>query len=171
MITSTAFASTAFSNTIQLNTASPYDWTIVDGPGLSDQEPLPFPGVAPVLPAPIERDDIGPLRDRCARFMQALVEVLSGDRPCRQMQTWLAPEVYLTLSSRLVRGDVTQRTSGPRTSARLVSVHVAMVGDGIAEVAARMVHRGRSRAIAVRLEPFTTQRGVRTWRCTAVEWA
>ena len=137
-----------------------------------EQDPLPFPGVAPVLPAPVERDDIGPLRDRCARFMQALVEVLSGDRSCRQMQMWLAPEVYTMLSQRLVRdrGPIRRRAAGS-ASARLVSVHVSMVGDGIAEIAGRMVHRGRSRAVAVRLEPFTTRRGEQMWRCTAVEWA
>jgi len=141
---------------------------------LPGQVPLPFPGVAPVLPAPIERDDIGPLRDRCARFMQALVEVLSGERPTRQMQTWLAPDVYATLSRRLHRGHgpVAQRMRGSHDSpARLVSVHVSMVGSDTAEIAARMVHRGRSRAVAVRLEPYVTHRGERIWRCTALEWA
>jgi hypothetical protein len=52
-----------------------------------------------------------------------------------------------------------------------VSVHVAMVHDCAAEIAGRMVHRGRSRAIAVRLELQTTHRGDQVWRCTALTWA
>jgi hypothetical protein len=136
------------------------------------QVPLPFPGIAPVLPVPVERDDIGPLRHRCARFMQALVEVLSGERPVRQMAAWMAPEVYTELQRRLHAGA---RPSSPgrrtRSSARLVSVHVSMVDEQIAEVAGRMVHRQRSRAMAVRLEPQLTHRGELVWRCTALEWA
>lgn len=146
-------------------------WALLEDPVLPEQTPLPFPGVAPVLPAPVEREDIGPLRDRCARFMQALVEVLSGDRPCRQMQTWLAPDVFDMLTRRISSGTGPVHRTGNAAPARLVSVHVSMVGPGVAEIAARMVHRGRSRAVAVRLETYTTHRGERTWRSTAVEWA
>ncbi|HWV26852.1 MAG TPA: Rv3235 family protein [Aeromicrobium sp.] len=152
--------------------ASPLDFASARGDGvLALQSPLPFPGVAPVLPVPVERGDSGPLRQRCARFMQALVEVLSGERPCRQMQTWLSPAVYDRLTRRLVSGSGPLPRSKERPKARLVSVHVSMLDSDIAEIAARMVHRGRSRAIAVRLEPFTTHRGDRMWRCTALEWA
>ena len=146
-------------------------WLAPRGDHLPVQEPLPFPGVAPVLPAPVERDDSGPLRHRCARFMQALVEVLSGDRPARQMATWLAPDVYESLSRRLMAHTRAARAPQRRGTARLVSIHVAMVTPEVAEIAARMVHRGRSRAIAVRLEPHTTHRGDQVWRCTALEWA
>ncbi len=136
------------------------------------QIPLPFPGIAPVLPVPVERDDVGPLRHRCARFMQALVEVLSGERPVRQMAAWMAPDVYTELQRRLqISAATTGSRSGGRSTARLVSVHVSMVDDQIAEVAARMVHRNRSRAIAVRREPQPTHRGEMVWRCTALEWA
>ena len=134
------------------------------------QVPLPFPGMAPVLPVPVERGDAGPLRHRSARFMQALVEVLSGERPPRQMAAWMAPDVYDTLQTRLRLGVVSGRRSH-RSSARLVSLHVSMVDDQIAEVAGRMTHCGRSRAIAVRLEPQSTHRGEMVWRCTALEWA
>lgn len=143
------------------------------GAPLDTQVPLPFPGMAPVLPVPVERGDIGPLRHRCALFMQALVEVLSGERPPRQMATWMAPDVHAELQRRLQAAarPPTQLRSRGRSTARLVSVHVSMVDDQIAEVAARMVHRGRSRAIAVRLEPQATHREEMVWRCTALEWA
>jgi hypothetical protein len=135
------------------------------------QIPLPFPGMTPVLPAPVERGDARPIRERSARFMQALVEVLSGERPIRQMAAWMAPDVYAQLTTRLsAHARVPLRARSGR-GARIVSVHVAMVHDEAAEIAGRMVHRGRSRAIAVRLELQTTHRGDKVWRCTALVWA
>lgn len=135
------------------------------------QIPLPFPGISPVLPVPIERGDARPIRERSARFMQALVEVLSGERPVRQMAAWMAPDVYAQLTSRLTAHARVPLRSRSGRGARIVSVHVAMVHDEAAEVAGRMVHRGRSRAIAVRLELQTTNRGDQVWRCTALCWA
>lgn len=136
------------------------------------QIPLPFPSVGPVLPVPVERTGeipAAPLRERSARFLQALVEILAGDRPARQMMPWMAPDVYRHLQNRVSAGT---RPAGPRgRGARIASVHVCMVDDGIAEVAGRMVHRGRSRAIAIRLELLPDHRGVRAWRCTALVWA
>lgn len=135
------------------------------------QIPLPFPGMTPVLPAPVERGDARAIRERSARFMQALVEVLSGERPLRQMAAWMAPDVYDQLTTRLsVHARVPLRSRSGR-GARIVSVHVAMVHDEAAEIAGRMVHRGRSRAIAVRLELHTTHRGDKVWKCTALVWA
>ena len=135
------------------------------------QIPLPFPGMTPVLPVPVERGDARPVRERSARFMQALVEVLSGERPARQMAAWMAPDVYEQLSARLTAHARAPRRPGTGRGAKIVSVHVAMVHEGAAEIAGRMVHRGRSRAVAVRLELQTTHRGEQVWRCTALVWA
>ena len=135
------------------------------------QIPLPFPGMSPVLPVPVERGDARPMRQRAARFMQALVEVLSGERAARQMAAWMAPDVYDQLTSRLAAHARVPLRSRSGHGARIVSVHVAMVHDGAAEIAGRMVHRGRSRALAVRLELQTTHRGDQVWRCTALTWA
>jgi hypothetical protein len=135
------------------------------------QIPLPFPGMKPVLPAPVERGDAQVIRERSARFMQALVEVLSGERPIRQMAAWMAPDVYAQLTARLtLHARVPLRARSGR-GARVVSVHVFMVHDEAAEIAGRMLHRGRSRAIAVRLELQTTHRGEKAWKCTALVWA
>lgn len=141
--------------------------------GVHGQIPLPFPGLRPVLPVPVEHGeaDARPLRERAARFMQALVEVLSGDRPVRQMGAWMAPDVYEQLNRRLSARARAPRNVGARSGARIASVHIAMVHQRAAEIAGRMVHRGRSRAIAVRLELQTTHRGDQVWRCTALVWA
>ena len=46
-----------------------------------------------------------------------------------------------------------------------------MVHDEAAEIAGRMVHRGRSRALAVVGQLQTTHRGDQVWKCTALTWA
>ena len=151
-------------------------------PGVG-QVPLPFPGMRPVLPVPVHRASphdpraVAQLRGPAAKFLQALTEVLTGERPTRQLGPWLAPDVYAELSRR-VRPRTPRATPsavppglGPRRGARIVSVHLALVGDHAAEVAGRMVQDGRSRAIAARLELRTSARGRRTWLCTALEGA
>ncbi|MGA8988540.1 Rv3235 family protein [Aeromicrobium sp.] len=137
----------------------------------SGQIPLPFPGLQPVLPVPVERGDAGPLRRRAAHFMQALVEVLSGERAVRQMAAWMSPEVYEQLTIRLsAHARVPARARAGGQGVRVVSVHLSMIHDEAAEIAARMVHRDRSRAVAVRLELHCTHRGEKVWRCTALTW-
>ena len=52
--------------------------------------------------------------------------------------------------------------------------YIDQVGDysfGVSGGVGRMVHRGRSRALAVRLELQTSHRGQKAWRCTALVWA
>jgi hypothetical protein len=132
------------------------------------QVPLPFPPSPPLLPVPVERGDASELRHRCARFTQALAEVITGIRPVRQLGPWLSRDVYEQLHRYVAERFV---TGGARHSPRVVSVHIAMVDDGAAEIAARMVHRGRSHAIAVRLQRGRDHQGRTTWRCTAAEWA
>jgi hypothetical protein len=137
------------------------------------QIPLPFPDATPVVPAPIERDALVAttvLRQKAGHFMQALVEVLAGERAPRQLAAWMSTDVYGQLTNRLmVRSRAGRRpTSQPR--ARVVSLHVAMVDEENAEIAARFVQRGRSRAIAVRLELRHNHRHVTQWLCTAVAW-
>lgn len=137
------------------------------------QLPLPFPDSSPVVPAPVERDDLSGsvvLRQKAGHFMQALVEVLAADRPARQLAAWMADDVYDQLVRRLTARSrsVGSLRSGRR--ARLVSVHVSLTDETHAELAGRFVHHGRSRAIAVRLELKRNHRGITQWLCTAVVW-
>jgi hypothetical protein len=136
------------------------------------QIPLPFPDATPVVPAPIERDALAGttvLRQKAGPFMQALVEVLAGERPPRQLAAWMSTDVYGQLTNRLT---IRARAGRPTTQhrARVVSLHVAMVDAENAEIAARFVQRGRSRAIAVRLELRHNHRHVAQWLCTAIAW-
>jgi len=147
----------------------------LDAP-LLGQLPLPFPDLSPVVPAPVERDDLSGsavLRQKAGHFMQALVEVLSGDRPARQLAAWMSVDVYDQLIRRLKVHSVQPRSAKTLQSgrrARVVSVHVSLVDQRHAELAGRFIHRGRSRAIAVRLELQQNHRGITQWLCTAVVW-
>lgn len=135
------------------------------------QIPLPFPDASPVVPAPIERDALAGttvLRQKAGYFMQALVEVLAGERPPRQLVAWMSTDVYGQLTNRLMVRSRSSRRPTTQHRARVVSVHVAMVDEENAEIAARFVQRGRSRAIAVRLELRHNHRQVAQWLCTAV---
>ncbi len=135
------------------------------------QIPLPIPAVSPVLPVPVEHgaQPAAPLRERASRFLQAVVEVLVGERPARQLGGWLAPDVFRLLEQQVTMGART--STGRGHNARIVSVHVSMIEPTVAEVAGRFVHHRRSRAIAVRLELVRDHREQLTWRCTALEWA
>ena len=146
--------------------------TRLDEP-LLGQLPLPFPDQSPVVPAPVERDDLSGeaiLRQKSGYFLQSLVEVLAGDRPARQLAAWMSADVYAQLVRRLTLQARTGRNGRSGRRARLVSVHVALVGDDQAELAGRFIHRGRSRAIAVRLDLRRNHRGTTQWLCTAVVW-
>lgn len=137
------------------------------------QIPLPFPGLSPVVPAPTTRGpaESSALRERAGHLMQALVEALSGERPVRQMSSWMAPSVYDQLVRRLAASAKATGRMPAGRRARIVSVHVAMLNAETAEVAARFVHHKRSRALAVRLESRRNHRGVAMWQCTALTWA
>ena len=146
-------------------TPFPHAHSDVPAPG---QYPLPLRGVpAAVVEPPRTTATPAGTAQQAIRFTQALVEVLSGGRPLRQVAAWMAPDVYEGLRRRLALAA----GRGPVTRARLASVHTAVVEPGVLEVAARMVHAQRSRALAVRLEHHTDRRGVRQWRCTALSWA
>jgi Family of unknown function (DUF6459) len=100
-----------------------------------------------------------------ARLVQAVAEVIAGDRPVGQLIRWTDSNVYADLHRRVrVLGLTT--TANARISedrAMVRSVHVCAPKPDVAEVAAHMRHGGRSRAVALRLE---AHRG--RWVCTAL---
>ncbi len=100
-----------------------------------------------------------------ARFAQATVEVLGGDRPVSQLLRWTTARVYQDLDR---RARILRRAAAPerRRTVRpqVHSVHVFRPTPGSAEVSVHVRHGHRSRAIAARLE----RRGGR-WRCVDLQ--
>jgi hypothetical protein len=101
-----------------------------------------------------------------ARFAQAVVEVLGGDRPLPQLVRWTSDRVYSELGRRV---RILGRSSPAHQRLRTVrpqvrSVHVFQPTAGSAEVSVHVRHGHRSRALAARLEH--DEQG---WRCTALQ--
>jgi len=110
-------------------------------------------------PQPTSRAELPEPRGWAARLVQALVEVLAGDRPVGQLVRWTSAAVYDHVAA-LTLPAVPGRT----TRGVVRSVHVSEPVDGVAEVAA-LVRRGRrTTAVALRLEGLDGR-----WQCTAVE--
>jgi Family of unknown function (DUF6459) len=101
-----------------------------------------------------------------ARFAQATVEVLGGDRPVSQLLRWTSAPVYADLDRRVrILGRSAprpQRTRSLRPQVR--SVHVCRPAPATAEVSVHVRHGHRSRALAARLE-----RRDGRWLCVALQ--
>lgn len=138
-----------------------------------EQVPLPLAGIPQLTLAPTPHQGMShnPLQERAAHFMQVLVEVLTGERAVRQLGAWMSPDVFDQLQGRLEAHARMPQRMQVHAGSRIASVHVAMVNETTAEIAARMAQGGRSRALAVRLELQSSSRGVLQWRCTALTWA
>ncbi len=100
-----------------------------------------------------------------ARFLQAVVEVLSSDRPLTQLVRWTDSVVYADIGKR--RQRLAQRAAPASRAGRphVATVHVCHPTDSTAEIAARVTMGGRSRAVAARLD-----RRNERWLCTAIQF-
>lgn len=134
------------------------DSTVVDD--LADFGPQPTSRAA--LPEP---------RAWAGRLVQALVEVLAGDRPLTQLVRWTTTEVYEEVTALLparrpggVHGRASGRARDDVVRAAVSSVHVTEPADGVAEVAATVRRGRRTTAVALRLEGLDGR-----WQCTALE--
>ena len=126
---------------------------------------------APVAPELAVAEDNGnaeqhEVRAWAARFAQAAVEVLGGDRPVAQLLRWTSARVYEDLDRRV---RILGRTAPAPTRLRTIrpqvrSVHVCQPAPRTAEVSVHVRHGHRSRAIAARLE----RRNGR-WTCVALQ--
>lgn len=105
------------------------------------------------------------------RIVQAVVEIVGGDRPVSQVLRWTTAEVYQDLGRRaqLVARAVDRRpgqggTQGVRP--QVVRVHACFVADDVSEVSAHVRYGVRSRAVAARFERRRDR-----WVCSALEFA
>jgi hypothetical protein len=108
--------------------------------------------------------DDNEVRGWSARFAQAVVEVVGGQRPVSQLVRWTSPMVHRDLERRalLVRRV---STAGRSIRPQVRSVHICRPTPDSAEVSVHVRHAARSRALAMRLE----RRGDR-WLCTVLEF-
>ncbi|EWT00830.1 3-hydroxyacyl-CoA dehydrogenase [Intrasporangium oryzae NRRL B-24470] len=86
-----------------------------------------------------------------ARLSQAIVEVVSGQRPAPQLIRHTAPSLYSVLARQAMVAARRQR-QGPRRPAVVRRVRLCEPADGIVEACAVVVSHGRVRALALRLE-------------------
>lgn len=137
---------------------------IVESPAPSSQPPAP--AVATIgLPTPAV--PLTQMRARAHRFVQVLVEIIDGDRPAIQLLRMSTEAVYNDVIDRLESlAGLSARGArlGP-LSTQVGSVHVEQPRDDCAEISARIVQRGRSRALALRLD-----RSDGRWVCSAIRW-
>ncbi|MCY7395086.1 MAG: Rv3235 family protein [Nocardioides sp.] len=106
-----------------------------------------------------------------ARYAQAAVEIVGGDRPASQLVRWTAGEVYADLQR---RAQLVARTGGHQPGVarvqpvrpKVLSVHASFVAPEIAETSLHVRYGQRSRALAARFE-----RRADRWFCTALEFA
>lgn len=109
-----------------------------------------------------------------ARFMQAAVEIVGGDRPVSQLLRWTDEHVYGQLQR---RADYVARAAGRRSGTaratarpKVATVHACFVEQWVVEAAARVQYGERSRALAARFERAEDHGGPR-WVCTALDWS
>jgi hypothetical protein len=111
-------------------------------------------------------DGHGEVRLWAARFAQATVEVLGGDRPVTQLLRWTDARVYQELDRRVKilaqTAAAPQRMRTIRPQVR--SVRVCRPAAQAAEVSVHVRYGQRSRAIAARLE-----RRQERWTCVALQ--
>ena len=102
-----------------------------------------------------------------ARFAQAVVEVIGGDRGVHQLMRWTTEWVYADLMhrshalQRATPGD--QRLRRVRATVR--SVHLFRPHEDAAELSIHVRHGQRSRAIAARIERIEGR-----WRCSVLDF-
>lgn len=99
------------------------------------------------------------------RLVQAVLEILAGQRPPQQLLRWTSDAVYADLSARvlaLARRPEARRRRSPQV--RLRAVHLCEPVDGVVEVTAVVQTGGRFRAMALRLEGMDGR-----WQCTVLQ--
>lgn len=130
------------------------------------------PPAPPLSSAHLRRD----LDQWAARYAQAAVEIVGGDRPVSQLARWTSREVYLDLERRallVARAGQHQPGTGrvQPVRPRVQSVHACVVdGGAVAETSIHVRYGERSRALAARFER-RTGRDCTRWVCTALEFA
>ncbi|RYP88413.1 hypothetical protein EKO23_03560 [Nocardioides guangzhouensis] len=136
-------------------------------PWTPDTLPLEGADVVPVA-ASTRRD----LHRWAMTFLQAVVEVIGGDRPAAQLVRWTVPDVHQKLAYRagvVARAGVHQAGQGrgrrPVVRPQVENVRTCFVDDAVVEVCARVRYGERNRAVCGRLELIAGR-----WQCVVLEF-
>jgi hypothetical protein len=122
-------------------------------------EPGPFDDDAWVAAARTPTSALPAAQGFARVLLQAVLEVVAGVRPVKQLQRDTSPELYANLLETL---SGRPRATGVRPDRRAVrSVHVQQRPEGIAEVCATVCSGERTLALALRLEGLDGR-----WKCT-----
>ena len=100
------------------------------------------------------------------QLTRSVVEILAGARELDQIARWVSDDVYRTLLKRTILGARARQARGERASRPAIAlgpIRVAEPADGVVEAVTIVHGRGRSRAVAIRLEGID-----RRWRATAI---
>lgn len=111
----------------------------------------------------LDLPDPAPLIDNLTR---CVIEILAGARELEQISRWVSDEVYLNLLKRVVIAARARQARGQAPKRPSVSIgtrRVTAPRDGVVEAVVVVHGRGRSRAVALRLEGLD-----RRWRATAI---
>jgi hypothetical protein len=102
-----------------------------------------------------------------ARFAQAVVDVIGGDRGVHQLMRWTTQCVYadLTHRSHALQSAMPSDQRRRRIRATVRSVHLFRPDTDAAELSIHVRHGARSRAIAARIERIEGR-----WRCTVLDF-
>lgn len=100
--------------------------------------------------------------DWARRLIRVVLEVMDGSRPASQLTRWLSPEIHERVAR---RGTLARQRREPHRHAPGVrALLTCEPADGVAEVSAVVTHRGRVRALALRLSGVDGR-----WLVTALE--
>lgn len=100
---------------------------------------------------PTRSELLPPIEPFVAKISQAIVEVVSAQRPAPQLIRHTSPTVYSVLARRALV-SARRHNPGPRRAAMVRRVRVCEPADGIVEACAVVLWNGRVRALALRLE-------------------
>ena len=111
-------------------------------------------------------EDLPPPHAFLKTLAYCVIEVLSGVRNLNQISRWLSEDVYALMAKRVVIAERARRAKNlvathPKFS--IGNIHYCEPSDGVIEASILVHGRGRTRAMAVRIEGIDKR-----WKTTAL---
>ncbi|GAB2986811.1 Rv3235 family protein [Nocardioides montaniterrae] len=140
-------------------------------PRSSPPQPRGERGSSSAVVLPLDRRLRRTIDQWTRRYVQAVLEIVGGDRPATQVLRWTAPEIYDDIRRRawLVGQAGDHRPGLARVQPvrpRVQSVHSCFLSSTTVECGVHVRYGERSRAVAARFERVEEH-----WVCTALDFA